>query len=82
MPTINNYTFSDVTYIIEENADIATAVGASFATLTISPLSGFTIDASDFSIDPSFSNTYVSSVTFAQSGANVICTINSFVLQS
>ena len=37
MPTINNYTFSDVTYVIEENADIATAVGASFATLTISP---------------------------------------------
>lgn len=76
MPTINNYTFSDVTYVIEENADIATAVGASFATLTISPASGFTIDANDFSIDPSFSNTYVSSVTFAQSGVNVICTIN------
>lgn len=76
MPTINNYIFSDVTYVIEENADIATAVGASFATLTISPASGFTIDANDFSIDPSFSNTYVSSVTFAQSGVNVICTIN------
>lgn len=76
MPTINNYTFSDVTYVIEENEDIATAVGASFATLTISPVSGFTIDANDFSIDPSFSNTYVSSVTFAQSGVNVICTIN------
>jgi hypothetical protein len=77
MPTINNYTFSDVTYVIEENADIANAVGASFATLTISPASGFTIDANDFSIDPSFfPNTYVSSVTFAQSGVNVVCTIN------
>lgn len=77
MPTINNYTFSDVTYVVEENADIATAIGASFATLTISPASGFTIDANDFSIDPSFfPNTYVGSVTFAQNGANVICTIN------
>lgn len=76
MPTINNYTFSDVTYVIEENADIATAVGASYATLTISPVSGFEISASDFSLDSSFSNSYVSSVTFAQNGVNVICTIN------
>ena len=76
MPTVNNYSFSNVTYVIEEGANVATAVGASYATLTISPTSGYEITAGDFSIDPSFSNSYVDSVTFAQDGNNVICTIN------
>lgn len=77
MPTtLNNYTFSDVTYSIEENADIATALGVSYATITISPVTGFTVTATDFSIDPSFSSSYVDSVVFSQSGDNVICTIN------
>ena len=76
MPTINNYTFSNVTHTIAENTDIATAIGASFVTITISPINGYTATASDFSLDPSFSNAYVDSVTFAQSGDNVICTIN------
>lgn len=76
MPTINNYTFSNVTHTIAENADIATAIGASFVTITISPINGYTATASDFSIDPGFSNAYVDSVTFAQSGDDVICTVN------
>ena len=73
MPIINNYSFSDAVYSIPENASIPGEIGT--ATITISPLSGYTATAGDFSLDPSFSNEYVDSVTFTQSGSNVICTI-------
>lgn len=73
MPIINNYSFSNALYSILENESIPGEIGT--ATITISPLSGYTATASDFSLDPSFSNEYVDSVTFTQSGDNVICTI-------
>lgn len=73
MPEINNYSFSNAVFNIQEGAVINDQV--TNAAITISPLPGYTATASDFSLDPSFSNTYVQSVTFTQSGVNVICTI-------
>ena len=73
MPEINNYSFSNAVFNIQEGTVINDQV--TNATITISPLPGYTATASDFSLDPSFSNTYVQGVTFTQSGANVICTI-------
>ena len=71
--TFNNYNFSPVIYTVIENGNIAAEVGV--ATLTIIPNGGYTVTAADFSLDPGFSNQYVSTVTFAQSGLNVICSI-------
>ena len=73
MPEINNYSFSNAVFTVQEGSVINDQV--TNATITISPLSGYTATASDFSLDPSFSNSYVESVTFTQSGTNVICTI-------
>lgn len=71
--TINNYNFSNAVYEIMEGGNIPGEVGV--ATITISPNSGHTVTAADFSLDPSFSNEYVSSVAFTQSGDDVICSI-------
>ena len=73
MPEINNYSFSNAVFNIQEGAVINDQITS--ATIIISPLPGYTATASDFSLDPSFSNTYVQSVTFTQNGANVICTV-------
>tara|TARA_R110002072_G_scaffold99681_4_gene219247 strand:+ start:928 stop:2955 length:2028 start_codon:yes stop_codon:yes gene_type:complete len=71
--TINNYSFTPVTYDVPEAHGISEEVGV--ATLTIIPNEGYTATASSFSLDASFSNQYVSTVTFAQSGLNVICSV-------
>lgn len=73
MPTINNYTFSSVSFEVQEQTFISDTQAT--AVLTISPAPGYSITAGDFSIDPSFFNQYVSTVTFTQSGLNVICTV-------
>ena len=71
--TFNNYNFTPVIYTLQENSNIPGEIGA--ATLTIVPNAGYTVTASDFSLDASFSNQYVSTVTFAQSGLNVVCSV-------
>ena len=81
--TLNNYTFSNVVFEIEENTNVSNqhATGV----LTISPLEGYSVTASDFSLDPSFSDPNVTSVVFTQSGDNVLCTVTfdtSFVMPS
>lgn len=73
MPIINNYSFSDAIYSIPENASIPGEIGT--ATITISPLAGYTATAADFSLEQGFSNQYVQSVTFTQDGNNVLCTV-------
>ena len=73
MPTINNYTFSSVSFEVQEQTFISDTQAT--AVLTISPAPGYSITASDFSIDSTFYNQYVSTVTFTQSGLNVICTV-------
>ena len=81
--TLNNYTFSNVVFEIEENTNVSNqhATGV----LTISPVDGYSVTASDFSLDPSFSDPNVTSVTFTQSGDDVLCTVTfdtSFVMPS
>ena len=71
--TFNNYNFTSAIYTVPENSNIPGEIGA--ATITIVPNAGYTVTASNFSLDASFSNQYVSTVTFAQSGLNVICSI-------
>ncbi len=71
--THNNYTFSPAVYTVIENGNLGLEVGS--ATITISAVNGYTISAGDFSLDPSFSNPYVDSVSFTQSGDDVICTV-------
>ncbi len=74
MPTINNYTFSDVQFNITEESNITDTVGAT-ASLIITPNTGFSATASNFSAT-GFDTNYISSVVFTQSGSNVLCTIN------
>jgi hypothetical protein len=71
--TINNYNFSNAVYEIMEGGSLPGEIGV--ATITISPNSGHTVTATDFSLDSSFSNEYVSSVAFTQSGDDVICSV-------
>jgi hypothetical protein len=71
--TLNNYNFTSVIYTLQEDSNIPGEIGA--ATLTIVPNAGYTVTASNFSLDASFSNQYVSTVTFAQSGLNVVCSV-------
>jgi len=74
MPTINNYTFSPVSFQVEEQDDIIDSIGQNFATITIYPNDGFTVAASDFSAS-GYNESYIDSVEFVQSGSNVICNI-------
>ena len=73
MPSINNYSFTNVQYTLPENSIVYTQLP--YAELTIVPDSGYRADASDFSIDPSFSDNAVQSVTFTQNGLNVLVTV-------
>jgi len=73
MPTINDYTFSDVQFTVPENSFISDT--SPTAVITISPLAGYTATAADFSLEQGFSNQYVQSVTFTQDGNNVLCTV-------
>ena len=73
MPTINNYTFSSVSFSVQEQTFISDT--QSTAVLTISPAAGYSVAVGDFSLDPSFSNQYVNTVVFVQDGNNVICTV-------
>ena len=73
MPTINNYTFSSVSFKVQEQTFISDTQAT--AVLTISPAPGYFITVSDFSLDPSFYNQYVYTVVFVQDGDNVICTV-------
>jgi hypothetical protein len=81
--TLNNYTFSNVVFEIEENTNVSNQ--HTTGVLTISPLEGYSVTASDFSSDPSFSDPNVTDVVFTQSGDNVLCTVTfdtSFVMPS
>lgn len=74
MPTINNYTFSPVSFQVEEQDDIIDSIGQNFATITIYPNDGFTVAASDFSAS-GYNESYIDNVEFVQSGSNVICNV-------
>jgi hypothetical protein len=81
--TLNNYTFSNVVFEIQENTNVS--LQHATGVVTISPVDGYSVTASDFSLDPSFSDPNVTSVVFTQSGDNVLCTVTfdtSFVMPS
>jgi len=73
MPTINNYTFSSVSFNVQEQTFISDT--QTVAVLTISPNFGYSVTAADFSLEPGFSNQYVDTVVFTQDNANVLCTV-------
>ncbi len=73
MPTINNYTFSEPVFAIEEQTSVINEVGQT-ATITISPNTGYEATASDFSA-AGFDTAYISNVQFQQDGENVLCVI-------
>ena len=67
MPEINNYTFSPVSYTITEAANVPGTIGT--ANFTIYPMSGYEIDAADFSVSPLPAN--VTGVTFTQNEEDI-----------
>jgi len=73
MPSFNNYTFTNVQYTIPEGSDVFPLYPT--AQIIIVPNSGYTAVATDFSLDPSFSDNAVQSVVFTQDGSNVLCTV-------
>ena len=72
----NNYTITSVEYIIPENSVITEAIGQAYMELLIVPDTGYTVDATSFSLATPPNATYVSSVVFTQAGANVLVIIN------
>jgi hypothetical protein len=81
--TNNNYNFTNIVYEIPEDAIISGLHPT--AVITIVPNSGYNATASNFSMDPSFSDPLVLSVVFTQDGLNVLCTVTfvtNFVMPS
>lgn len=73
MATLNNYTYSSVSYQITEGDNVSGEIGT--AVITLSPLPGYTLDVNDFSLGTSFSDPNVDSVVFAQNGDNIDITV-------
>ena len=73
MPTFNNYSFFNVTYIVPENSNVSVLYPT--AVITIMPETGYVLDAGNFSLDPTTTYPEIQSVVFTQSGQNVICTV-------
>ena len=83
MPTINQYSFSNVTYIVPENSNVSGLYPTAVITLTPEP--GYTLDANNFALDTNVYYPELQSVSFSQSGVNVICTVvfaTNFVMPS
>ena len=70
MPTLNNYTYSSVSYQITEGDNVTSEIGT--AVITLEPVSGYSLDANDFALGSSFSDPNVDSVVFTQDGDNVL----------
>ena len=70
--TINNYTVTSVTYSVTAGTNVALQHGT--AVLIISPLSGYVVEAEDFSwINTTLAN--INTVVFTQDGTNVRCVV-------
>ena len=83
MPTINNYSFSNVSYTVPEDSNVSGLYPT--AVITITPNNGYTLDADMFQLDPESSYPEIESVVFTQSGQNVLCTVtfaSTFVMPS
>ena len=71
---IANATVEALVFDVEAGTEIHST--KSSGTITIKPDTGYTISASGLSVAGSATGTYVDSVSFAQSGDNVIATVN------
>ena len=71
--TNNNYNFTNIVYEIPEAAIVSGLHPT--AVITIAPNSGYNATASNFSMDPGFSDPSVLSIVFTQNGLNVLCTV-------
>lgn len=83
MPISNNYSYSNVTYIVPENSNVSGLYPT--AVMTFIPEPGYVLDADDFSFVNGPSLPEVQSVSFVQSGLNVVCTVvfaTNFVMPS
>ena len=83
MATLNNYTYSSVSYQITEGDNVPGEIGT--AIITLEPVIGYSIGANDFALGSSFSDPNVDSVVFTQDGDNVLITVTfipSFVMPS
>lgn len=70
--TINNYTVTSVTYSVTAGTNVASQHAT--AVLIISPLSGYVVEAEDFSwVNTSLAN--VNTVVFTQDGTDVRCVV-------
>ena len=81
--TNNNYNFTNIVYEIPEAAIVSGLHPT--AVITIAPNSGYNATASNFSMDPGFSDPSVLSIVFTQNGLNVLCTVTfvtNFVMPS
>lgn len=81
--TNNNYNFTNIVYEIPEDAIVSGLHPT--AVITIVPNSGYNATASNFSMDPGFSDPSILSIAFTQDGLNVLCTVTfvtSFVMPS
>jgi len=80
--TFDNYTITDVTYQVTGGTNVFSSHQT--AVLTISPNSGYTVEAGDFSwINTSLAG--INTVVFTQSGSNVLVTVtfdNPFTMPS
>jgi len=71
--TNNNYNFTNIVYEIPDGAIVSGLYPT--AVITIVPNSGYNATASNFSMDPGFTDPSVLSIVFTQDGLNVLCTV-------
>lgn len=69
MITNNNYTYSALSFNILQGDNVSSEVGT--ATMTLSPVSGYSIDVNDFAFDANSSDPNIDSVTLTQNGSNI-----------
>lgn len=69
MAEYNNFSYTALTYALVQGDNVQNEVGV--ATMTLSPLPGYTLDANDLSLDPGFSDSRIDSVNFVQNGDDV-----------
>lgn len=69
MITTNNYTYSALSFNILQGNNVSSEVGT--ATMTLTPLQGYSIDVNDFAFDANSSDPNIDTVTLTQNGDNI-----------
>lgn len=69
MVTNNNYTYSALSFNILQGENVSAEVGT--ATMTLTPLPGYSIDVNDFAFDANSSDPNIDTVSLTQNGDNI-----------